>query len=151
MTEQDSPVPLTYMPVPTRLTAGVRRVIHNMGWLLLDRVGRLGAGVLIGAWVARYLGPAQFGLLSFAVAVVSLFATVAYLGLDQLVVRELVANPDQKYELIGTDGCPPDARGVNPSLADRGCLFHRQTWHTHRSGSGLGQCGRYDLCGGGCD
>jgi polysaccharide transporter, PST family len=41
-----------------------RQIVGNAAWLLSDRVLRLGVGLIVGVWVARYLGPVQFGLLS---------------------------------------------------------------------------------------
>lgn len=50
----------------------------------------------------RYLGPHDFGLLSYAVSFVGLFSTLAALGLDNIVVRELVQSPDKRDELLGS-------------------------------------------------
>ena len=50
----------------------------------------MGLGVLLGAWIARYLGTAGFGALNYATAFVALFGTFATLGLDGIVVRDLV-------------------------------------------------------------
>ncbi len=52
--------------------------------------------------VARYLGPEQFGLFSYAQSFVGLFSTIATLGLDGIVVRELVKDETRRDELIGT-------------------------------------------------
>lgn len=78
-----------------RAHAGLRRYAGNTAWVLAEQVVRMGAGVLVGIWVARYLGPAHFGLLSYAVAFAALFASVAKLGLDTLVVRDLVRDAGQ--------------------------------------------------------
>jgi PST family polysaccharide transporter len=80
----------------------VQKIIVNIGWLSIDRVVRLGVGVFISVWVARYLGPEQFGLWSYAIAFVSLFSTLATLGLDSIVVRDLVRDPSCKEETLGT-------------------------------------------------
>lgn len=88
----------------TRLT-GTRdrqRLVANTGWLLGDRVVRLVVGLAITALVTRHLGPEQFGLLSYAVAVVTLFGAVASLGLDSVVVRDLVRKPQDAPEILGT-------------------------------------------------
>ncbi len=69
---------------------------------MVDRVVRLGMGLFVGVWVARYLGPDQFGSLNFAVAFVTLFGTLAALGLDAIVVRELLHKPDDAPEVLGT-------------------------------------------------
>jgi|GEM_PF-5865723 len=37
------------------------KILDNIGWLFLDKVLRMGVGLLVGVWVARYLGPEQFG------------------------------------------------------------------------------------------
>jgi PST family polysaccharide transporter len=74
----------------------------NAAWLMLDKSLRLVIGVTIGIWVARYLGVQAFGQLSFAIAFVSLFSAVATLGLDKIVVRDLVRHPELKNEILGS-------------------------------------------------
>jgi len=74
----------------------------NAAWLMLDKSLRLVIGVTIGIWIARYLGVQAFGQLSFAIAFVSLFSAVATLGLDKIVVRDLVRHPDLKNEILGS-------------------------------------------------
>jgi O-antigen/teichoic acid export membrane protein len=53
------------------------KILDNIGWLFLDKVLRVGVGLLVGVWIARYLGPEQFGLLNFAFAVIGLFSVAA--------------------------------------------------------------------------
>lgn len=79
-----------------------QKIIVNIGWLSIDRILRLGVGVFISVWVARYLGPEQFGLWNYAIAFVSLFSTFATLGLDSIVVRDLIRDPCSKEETLGT-------------------------------------------------
>jgi polysaccharide transporter, PST family len=81
---------------------GLRQVMGNMGWLMVDRVVRMGMGLFVGVWVARYLGPVEFGSLNFALAFVALFAAVTTLGLDGLVVRELLDSSHDTHEILGT-------------------------------------------------
>ncbi len=59
-------------------------------------------GVGVGAWVARYLAPAEFGELSYQVAIVALLSALAGAGLDGLVVRELVRRKADSGETLGT-------------------------------------------------
>lgn len=75
-----------------------------MGWLFFDKVLRMGVGLLVGAWIARYLGPEQFGLFNFAIAFISFFGAIAGLGLQGIVVRDIVRNPSCKEETLGTAG-----------------------------------------------
>jgi O-antigen/teichoic acid export membrane protein len=67
-----------------------------------EQVLRMIAGLLVGIWVARYLGPEQFGVFSYATAFVAIFSTVAKLGLDGIVVRDLVNEPHKSELYLGT-------------------------------------------------
>ena len=50
--------------------AYLQNVVTNTGWQFADNILRMGVGLAVGIWVARYLGPAQLGLFSYAVAIV---------------------------------------------------------------------------------
>ena len=78
------------------------KIVDNIGWLFFDKVLRMGVGLIVGVWIARYLGPEQFGLLSFAIAFVGLFGAIATLGLQGIVVRDIVRDPDSKEQTLGT-------------------------------------------------
>lgn len=80
----------------------LQNLISNAGWLLLDNVLRMVIGLLVGVWVARYLGPEQFGLLNYAIAFVMMFSSIATLGLDGIVIRDIVSEPSRKEALLGT-------------------------------------------------
>jgi len=62
----------------------------------------MGVGLFVGVWIARYLGPEQFGLFSFATAFVGLFGAVAGFGLQGIVVRDIIRDPAGKEETLGT-------------------------------------------------
>ena len=81
---------------------GLKRYLKNTSWMLIERLLRIIAGLFVGIWVARYLGPEQFGLLSYILAFVGIFGGIAKLGLDTIVVRELVNNPQNSDIYIGT-------------------------------------------------
>lgn len=82
--------------------AGFRRYAANTSWLVGEKILRMFVGIFVGVWVARYLGPEQYGLLSYAQSFVFLFAVIATLGLDHIVVRELVKDESRRDELLGT-------------------------------------------------
>jgi O-antigen/teichoic acid export membrane protein len=96
---------LAILPAPWRERLASRdgtQIIFNVGWMVTDQLARLALGLVVGVWVARYLGPAQFGVLSYALALVALFSAVAALGLDNIVVRELVHQRDDEPRILGT-------------------------------------------------
>jgi O-antigen/teichoic acid export membrane protein len=78
------------------------RVLTNVAWIFGDNVLRTGVRVVLGVWIARYLGPEQFGLLSYAIALVSIFSVFVALGLNIVVVRDLIRDPDSTNEILGT-------------------------------------------------
>jgi polysaccharide transporter, PST family len=80
----------------------LQKIISNFSWLFADRILRMGVGLFVSVWVARYLGSQQFGLYNYTMAFVGLFAPLASLGLDSIVVREIVREPLRKNEILGT-------------------------------------------------
>ncbi len=62
----------------------------------------MGVGLFVSVWVARYLGPEDFGLFSFALAFVSLFSAFSTLGLQGIVVRDIVTDPKNSLETLGS-------------------------------------------------
>lgn len=81
---------------------GFMKYFKNISWLMGEKILRMCVGLFVGIWVARYLGPEQFGLLSYAQSFVFLFTAIATLGLDGIVVRELVNHPEKRDTLLGT-------------------------------------------------
>lgn len=80
----------------------LRAVAANSGWLIGDKIVRLGIGLIIGVWIARYLGPEQYGVLASAIAFLAVFQAFATLGLDNVVVRQIVQVPESARIVLGT-------------------------------------------------
>ena len=57
---------------------------------------------MVTIFVIRYLGPKDFGLLSYALSFYGLFSTISILGLETITIRELVKNPDKRDDLLGS-------------------------------------------------
>ena len=81
---------------------GFMKYFKNTSWLFAEKILRMVVGLLVGVWVARYLGPEKFGLLSYAHSFVGLFTIFATLGLDEIVVRELIKDESKRNLLVGT-------------------------------------------------
>lgn len=81
---------------------GLRKYSINAGWLMVDKIFRLLLGLFVGVWLARYLMPVNYGLLSFAVSFAGLFSAVGTLGLDQTVIRDIAKNPAERDIVMGT-------------------------------------------------
>ena len=78
----------------------IRKYFANTSWLLGERIFRMGVSLFVGIYIARYLGPERYGLLSYSLSFVFLFSSLAYFGLDDILVRELVLHPEQRKELL---------------------------------------------------
>jgi O-antigen/teichoic acid export membrane protein len=82
-----------------------RAIGANIGWLVGDRLFRMMIGVVVLGLVARHLGEEQFGLLNYAISLTAIFVSVANLGMDGIVIRELVKTPDKVTLIMGTAWC----------------------------------------------
>lgn len=80
----------------------LKRYIKNTSWMLVEQGLRIISGLFVGFWVARYLGPEDFGVLSYVVAFVALFQGISKLGLDSVVLRELIDKPYDTEYYLGT-------------------------------------------------
>jgi len=70
--------------------------------MLLNQVLRMGVGFFLGTWMARKLGPSDFGILSTGLA----WAAIAYpfmeLGMRQVVIKEMSRRPQLRAVISGT-------------------------------------------------
>ncbi|WP_338411258.1 oligosaccharide flippase family protein [Pseudoalteromonas nigrifaciens] len=76
--------------------------LANASWLIFDRFLRIVGGLFVGIWIARYLGPNDFGILNYSLGYVAFFQVFVGLGLNQIVVREVVKSPKLTNYILGT-------------------------------------------------
>lgn len=74
----------------------------NSIWLVSDKVFKMGLSVVVGAMVARYLGPTNYGELNYAFALAAIFLAASNLGLEAVVVRSMVRGDAEESELVST-------------------------------------------------
>lgn len=58
--------------------------------------------LVVVVWTARYLGPESFGLLTFVLAFSGILMAISSLGLKDIVVRDIVQDPDVAQVTLGT-------------------------------------------------
>ena len=88
------------------------QTINNISWLFADRIVRMGMALLVGVWVARYLGVESYGTLNYASAFVDLFGTFSSLGLSSLVIRTIVEASTDRNTILGTTFCLQIGGGI---------------------------------------
>lgn len=78
------------------------KVTINAGWLIAGRIYHMLLTFFIGLLTARYLGPANYGLINYAAAYTTFFASFCTLGINSVIVKNFVDNPDEEGETIGS-------------------------------------------------
>lgn len=79
-----------------------KRIISNVFWALAGKFTGLASALLVGIFVARYLGPTQYGIMNYAVSFVTLFLVIATFGFENIEIREEAKANDQKDVILGT-------------------------------------------------
>lgn len=75
---------------------------NNAVWIISCRVVQAVLSLFIGMWTARYLGPSNYGLINYASSLASFVAPIAYLGINEVLVLELVNSPQDEGKTMGT-------------------------------------------------
>lgn len=88
--------------IQKRLPPGLVKIIHSIGWLYFERIFTILLKFLIGIYIVRYLGTENFGKLSYGIGFVGLFRATAKLGLDSIVVRNIVKDKESTEKILGT-------------------------------------------------
>ena len=78
------------------------KVVKNAGWIIGGRLVNKLLAFLVGILTARYLGPSNYGLINYAAAYISFFASICTLGINSIIVKNFVDHPDEEGKTIGT-------------------------------------------------
>ena len=77
-------------------------VIKNVGWIVGCRIIQSLINFVIGILTARYLGPSNYGIISFVASVVAFTIPIMQLGLRHTLVKEIVKTPEREGTIVGT-------------------------------------------------
>lgn len=80
----------------------LKRFVGNTGWMMFRNIYSMLVSLIVGSLSARFLGPSNYGLLTYGSSIISFFTTVSRLGMDSVVVAELVRNPKKENVYLGT-------------------------------------------------
>ncbi|MES3005347.1 MAG: flippase [Patescibacteria group bacterium] len=81
---------------------GFQKYFRNLGWMFFGRIASMAISFIATAYIARNLGPANYGELSYAISFVSIFSFIAVLGIDQVLYRDLIHFPEKKNQYMGS-------------------------------------------------
>ncbi len=80
----------------------LHKYFKNTGLLMFGRVGSMAIKMVVTITLANYLLPEKNGILNTSMAYVFLFASIAGLGLDSFIVKELHQHPKNRDQILGT-------------------------------------------------
>jgi O-antigen/teichoic acid export membrane protein len=70
--------------------------------MLAEYIVKIVTTLIVTIYVARYLGPLEFGKITYAVAVATIFMTLSRLGMESILVRDIAQASQNKMEYMGT-------------------------------------------------
>ena len=79
-----------------------RNVAKNAMWMISERIIQMIISLFVGVISARYLGPENYGTLNYGLALVTLFSSIAKLGLESIIVKEYISNKDKNGLIMGS-------------------------------------------------
>lgn len=78
------------------------RYVKNTAWLVGNKVAQMLIGLLVNIFVTRYLGSTNYGTINYVLSYITFFSTLCGLGLSNIIVKELVSNPNSQGEVLGS-------------------------------------------------
>ena len=79
-----------------------KQVFNNAKWIIVCKIAQSVLQLIIGMISARYLGPSNYGLINYAASIVAFAMPIMKLGLDAILVHQLVESPESEGEIMGT-------------------------------------------------
>ncbi len=78
------------------------KTVNNAKWMIGEQAVQMAISVVLGVITARYLGPSNYGVINYSAAFVVFFSSIVTLGLEGVIIKEMVNNRDQEGTIIGT-------------------------------------------------
>lgn len=78
------------------------KVMKNAGWLIGGNIIQKIIVFIFGIWIARYLGPSNYGLINYSSAYLTFFYSIATLGINSVIVKRFIDEPEQEGTTLGT-------------------------------------------------
>ena len=78
------------------------REVKNAGWIIGGKIAQMAISFIVSILTARYLGPSNYGLIGYASAFVVFFSSLCTLGINSVIIKDFVDNPDEQGEAIGS-------------------------------------------------
>lgn len=74
----------------------------NASWLIGGKIAQMALSFFVSILTARYLGPGNYGTISYANAYVAFFTSLCTLGINSVIIKDFVEKPQEQGQTIGT-------------------------------------------------
>lgn len=79
-----------------------KKFINNTAWVLCEKIAQIIIQLTVSLVSVRYLGPENYGSISYVTSFIGLFTSITELGLQGVVIKKLIDEPENSGEIIGT-------------------------------------------------
>lgn len=80
----------------------LNKTFKNTLWIISGQIIQMAISFLITMATVRYLGPEKYGILNYTASYLAIISSFCTLGLNSIIVKELVSNRNQQGEILGT-------------------------------------------------
>lgn len=80
----------------------VQKHTKNLGWMFFAKIASMVIAFFATAYIARSLGPRNYGELSYAISFVGLFSFLSSLGIEQILYRDTIQYPEKRNAYLGS-------------------------------------------------
>lgn len=78
------------------------KAASNAIWLIAGKAAQSLIALVVGMLTARYLGPSNYGLISYAASIVAFVVPIMNLGFSNVLVQEQTNHPEEEGEIYGS-------------------------------------------------
>jgi O-antigen/teichoic acid export membrane protein len=88
--------------IKSKLQTKTSAALMNTAWLASEKVVSMALALLINISIARVFGPELFGEFSYLFSLAALLGPIGALGINSIVTREVINNPNKTHEIIAS-------------------------------------------------
>lgn len=78
------------------------KFLKNTSWIIGGQIIKSLVGFVISILTAKYLGPSNYGIIGYVTTIITVFTALSNLGLNNIIVKELIADREKSGQIIGT-------------------------------------------------
>lgn len=76
--------------------------VKNASWLICGKLAQMILSFFVSILTARYLGPSNYGTISYVNAYITFFTSLCTLGINAVIIKDFVEKPQEQGAAIGT-------------------------------------------------